>query len=769
MRIHHILVFLFSAGLSMFVQAQPCYLSVQGVVLDRATREPLSFTTIGIQELNEGLLADEDGKFVFHSVCPGEYHFQLHHLGCAPVNYFIRITQDTSLVLFLDHHTEFLQEVIVEGKPSTFQESQSQQSIPHAVLQQQAGKPLAEIISRIAGVRSLQNGSAISKPVIHGLIGNRVAVINNGLIQAGQQWGNDHAPEIDPLSATEIRVVKGSDAIEYGSNAIGGAVIVEAGPIPKDPHVHGVVNYGIRDNGWMHTLNARLQRSTHAFDWRIQFGGKTGGDQRTPDYFLTNTGTREIGLSLQLQRQRNENSQQFYYSLFHTRLGIFSGAHHSNLTDLEMAFAREVPFNINDAFSYRIAPPKQHVTHHLLKYARQYWLNEYTSFDWFYGLQLNQRAEFDIRRGDRSDIPALDLQMWSHTLKIVLNKRSGAWPMRTGLQLTYIDNENNPETGILPLIPDYREGNASLFGILKRKVNAWQFEAGGRYDLQAFKVWSVSTAIPRTIRITDHLYHDFAFSLGSVFSFGESQVRFNNALTSRSPEVNELYSQGLHQGVAGIEEGEVNLKAETGLKSTLTTFLHFESGFHLEVGLFSNRVNDFIYLRPTDELRLTIRGAFPVFRYEQDDAWIRGLDIVGVWDLGEKIEWTSRFSWLKGTLVANRQPLPLMPPWQWTNAVSMAFTDGKTRKGTRLQIEGEFNAAQKDWDEEREFVPPPEGYMLLTARLESAWRMSGTYTLYTSLSLENGLDSRYRNYLNRLRYFADEPGRSINFRVRLEF
>src|SRR5690606_9888188 len=107
------------------------------------------------------------------------------------------------------------------------------------------------------------------KPVIHGLTGNRVAVINNGVFQAGQQWGADHAPEIDPNAARLIRVIKGSDAIEYGSRAIGGAVVVEAGPIPDDPHIHGAAGYTVETNGWANTLYGRLQQGKGPLAWRF--------------------------------------------------------------------------------------------------------------------------------------------------------------------------------------------------------------------------------------------------------------------------------------------------------------------------------------------------------------------------------------------------------------------------------------------------------------------------------------------------------------------
>ena len=84
------------------------------------------------------------------------------------------------LTILLDHHGELLREVVVEGKPNSFQESQNQQTITSSMIRDQAGQSLADMTENIAGVRTIRNGSGITKPVIHGLYGNRVAIINNG-------------------------------------------------------------------------------------------------------------------------------------------------------------------------------------------------------------------------------------------------------------------------------------------------------------------------------------------------------------------------------------------------------------------------------------------------------------------------------------------------------------------------------------------------------------------------------------------------------------
>src|SRR5687767_708322 len=118
-------VFLFG----IFCHAQDCQIEISGYVLDRATREPLEFSSIGILELGTGTIADSTGYFQLTSLCGGDYHIQVNHLGCTPVKSFISLQRDTTVYFLLDHHEEFLNEVIVEGKEVDSKESHSRQVI----------------------------------------------------------------------------------------------------------------------------------------------------------------------------------------------------------------------------------------------------------------------------------------------------------------------------------------------------------------------------------------------------------------------------------------------------------------------------------------------------------------------------------------------------------------------------------------------------------------------------------------------------------------
>ncbi len=753
-----------------FLFAQKCTLTISGRILDKATKEPLEYTSVAFREGNRSVIADSAGYFRLGGFCAGAYHIQIYHVGCPPGHYYVTVSRDTVFTFYLEHHSQLLREIVVEGETGSYQESQTRQTLTASMIRNRSGQSLADLVDEVTGVRSLRNGGGIAKPVIHGMFGNRVAIINNGLLQAGQQWGVDHAPEIDPNTADRITVVKGSDAIEYGSQALGGAVIVEAGPILRDPHLHGTVGYTFTDNGRAHVLQARINSSMDKFDWRVTSSLKKAGDQSTPDYFLTNTGTSEYGGSLQTVFRPSEHTQHhLYYSYIRMQPGIFAGAHISNLTDLEEAIGRERPFNVRDDFAYSIAAPRQKVDHHLLKYSGKKIVEEFAFWEWTYGLQLNHRQEFDIRRGDRSEKPALDMALWSHALQTRYLNDRGKVRYKWGAQFRWTDNTNDAQTGILPLIPDYREGQAGLFGVGQYPKGVFTLEAGARYDLQAMRVWAITNTLPREIITRNHIMHDVALSAGVRYNpAADLETRMQHVLARRAPEANELYSAGLHQGVAGIEEGDWNLRSETSIKSMLTQMIEVKSFFHAEVTIYSHLIRDYIYLRPEDELRLTIRGAFPVYTYVQEHAWLRGVDVIWVSDFSHHLEWMSSLSWIRGTTISDQRSISLLPPLQIKSMISWAFHDHRVWKSSKVQVEGIYHARQRQWDVESELLEPPDDYFLLTLRFATGIKIRQD-VLHFSVACDNVLNTRYRDYLNRLRYFADEPGRSVSIRLRFDF
>jgi iron complex outermembrane recepter protein len=247
-----------------------------------------------------------------------------------------------------------------------------------------------------------------------------------------------------------------------------------------------------------------------------------------------------------------------------------------------------------------------------------------------------------------------------------------------------------------------------------------------------------------------------------------AETRFHNMFVRRSPEVNELYSNGLHQGIAGIEEGDWNLTPELSFKSIITQSFLLKELLHIELTAYAHFIDNYIFLKPQDELRLTIRGAFPVYKYVQENAFIRGLDLGVIADISENVEWSAKASLLKGSTYPGNVPLSLMPPAFYSTTLSWSIGELWKMKGTRLSIEGAYTAKQKNWDEEGELLVPPDDYFLVSGKIETGIKLKSN-KLNAGLQVDNLFNTEYRDYLNRLRYFADEQGLSVRINLRYEF
>lgn len=757
---------------------QECSITVQGSVKDISSHETLEYANIYVKELQTGTVTDEEGNFKLENLCAGGYHFLISHIGCEAVDHYIIIERDTFLNIHLHHHLEMLDELIVHGSSEPVEGIKTNSVISANTIVDNSNKNLADILDDIQGVSSLKTGSNISKPIIHGLSGNRIVMQNNGLVQKGQQWGNDHSPEIDPFTANHIAVIKGASSLEYAANALGGVILIESGKIKEDPHLHGLVNYKLQSNGLGHTLNARLKKYSSWGAWRVSGSAKLSGDHKSPDYFLTNTGRREFNAAANYQNHFGKKLfLDAYYSVFYTELGVLRGAHISNLTDLKEAFLRDEPFLTKDHFSYAFESPKQQVIHHLVKVALEHQLKSGHSLTYKYGSQFNSRKEFDIRRANRSDIPALSLQLQNHIVETsFLADLEHGMRVKTGIKFDFTDNSNNPETGVLPLIPDYRSTISSAFIIFKQVQNRFAYELGGRYNFETLEAITISRTPPREIERFNHIFHNYSFLAGVKANLFPS-YKFNVEIgySQRNPEINELYSNGLHQGVSGIEEGNRDLQAEKAMKLISTQYLNISDYLSLEATAYFQHFNNYIYLQLQDELRLTVRGAFPVFRYTSTKANLAGLDLMAKADVHHNFSLLFKYALVRGKDVINDLAINYLPSDNFTAGMTYAIKDGKKFKNNTIGLEGEYVFKQKHVEdevisdgEEEIRIAPPNGYFLLHLKAATECQLKKS-SLKFGFSIENMLNRSYRNYLNRHRYFADDTGIDIGWHITYVF
>ncbi len=735
---------------------ESCNLTLSGRLLSEHDDEPLAYATIYGLSAERGIQADSAGNFVFTNLCDGKQTFTFTHLGCDGESLSLDLRRDTQITVYLHHHDNYTETVTVSAATNAGYSRE---------LDDRAPEQLSDALERITGVSSLRAGTSAAKPVFDGVFGNRLSLQNNGIAQSGQQWGNDHAPEIDPWVAAYVRVVEGVEALKYAGPTVAATVLIEPAPLREDEVAAGKVAYGFQTNGRGHNLNARFSNGGR-LAYRLSATGKYFGDQRSPGYLLANTGRREGNAALQLAYFHNPKwTTRAYYSNFNANIGVLRGAHVGNLTDLELAINREQPFFTTDTFIYKLTSPKQVVSHHLAKVETEFRPNEDHRFTLRYGGQLNARKEFDVRRGELNDRPALSLQQFNHLFE-------GAWHHELGpdrhldasLQYELTFNDNQPGTGVLPLIPDYNANRASGYLAYHQEGEQFQYHAGLRFDQQYFEAITISRDLPRRIERFEHVFSTLGASFELRRKLNQStSLRAGLTLRQRAPQINELYSNGLHQGVSGIEEGDRFLAPEQSLKLTAGV-LFAGDRFTLNAGLFTQPIKDYIFLEPQPEFRLTVRGAFPVFLYRAGDALLYGANLRAFYVPHPKWELDGRLALVRGHNRTEDRPLVFMPADNLRLGLSYAPAEG-----LKLGADALFVARQTRLEDDQDFLAPPPAYALFDLSVSWELALPSNRSLHLRAAAQNIFDTRYRDYLDRQRYFTDATGRNLEVRISYEW
>lgn len=766
-----ILVAFFAIHAAMGAVAQPCVFEIAGHVEDADTKEKLIAATAFLQEAGRQIVTNEKGDFEFTGLCAGEYTLIVTHVNCDTVVRKIRLAKNYHTDILMPHSRKVLGDILVEaqkGVPNTG----FKKELTGRAFDETKGLSLAESLSKINGITMLQTGSTIAKPVIHGLHGNRILTINNGVRQEGQQWGNEHAPEIDPFIADKLIVIKGVDELRYGSDAIGGVILVEPKPLRNRPGYSVELNTAYFTNNRQYVFSGVFEQQIKrqpAFRYRIQGTYKRGANAATPLYRLNNTGSEEKNFSITAGWKKDRFNTELFYSHFETQVGIFTGSHIGNLTDLQNAIASTKP---DDVFlgqnTYQIQRPYQDVAHDLLK-SKTIWYMGKHKFSVLLAGQFNHRKEFDIVRSSSNKNPQLDLSIstlteeisWEHPRK---NNFSGIG----GLSLMQQDNSY----GGRYFIPNYFAYTFGGYYIEKWSRHQWELQAGIRYDHKRINT-------KRLKFNSDTINYDFSFStfassLNAAFKPSEHwHLNINVSLASRAPYVNELLSDGIHHGTATYEKGDIGLRPEQSINvSAGINYRHPSGLFDVDVLLYSNTIKDFIYQQPMpDNPVLTIAGAFPLLEYRQSNVVLNGFDVSATCKPFPSVEWISKFSLLHARNVSTNDWLILMPANRFANELTYSFKD--TKKITNAYVSAELMHAMQqknipsDANGRQDYKAPPPAYTLISMNASATTTVLKT-SVTASIGVRNLLNTVYRDYLNSMRYFTDEMGRNISIRLKFQ-
>ena len=645
-----------------------------------------------------------------------------------------------------------------------------------------------QAVENIPGVQAMDIGSGFSKPMIRGMGFNRIAVLENGIKQEGQQWGADHGLELDAFNIEAVNVLKGPSSLLYGSDAMGGVIDITSPPVPSVDMLFGDVTLlgksvngtlggsfmlGIKKSFWYAQVRYSEQ---HFGDYRIPTDTIVYLTQKMPVYGrkLKNTAgiERNIGFFAQYQRQRYKAN--YSVSNVYQKTGFFPGAH--GIPDVSRVE--------DDGDSRNMELPYSKVNHLKVTTLQQYaWEKLVLSGD--FGFQNNHREEWSVFHTHYGSQPvpekdldkelAFNLNTLSASVKVRFIG-SSSWEHALGWDGQH---QRNDISGYSFLLPEYYRSTTGLLWLTTYKPNNVISVSGGmRYDYGYIHISSHEDAY-----LADYLrkqgydeeqvehykwnshavkkkFGDYSFSLGLVWTPSERHmVKANVGRSFRLPGANELAANGVHHGTFRHEQGDTNLKSEQGWQMDASYNLRY-NGFSISVSPFVSWFSNYIFLRPTGEWSV-LPHAGQIYRYTGAEALFAGTEAT------IDIHFLRSFNYrISGEYVYTYNcdehiPLSFSPPFSMRNTLTWQ------RKQVMLYAEWQSIARQNRVDRNEDRTP---GANLFHLGGSLNIPIRGNQAIEITLTARNIFNTRYYNHLSFYRKVEiPEPGRNFQLLIKIPF
>ena len=718
--------------------AQPTF-PLSGRLSSSVTGEAVPGATVVLEELGREVASGADGTFAFDAVPPGAYHLRVRATGFSSRRTEVEVA-DTAVRVELQVDPELHFQEVVSVSPGARSQFESYQ--PTTVL---AGQELTTEIEMSLGatlehqpsvaVRSF--GPAPARPVIRGLDGDRVLIL-----QDGQRTGDlssqsgDHGVVVNPAAARRIEVVRGPATLLYGANAIGGLVNVITDEIPTTPE------QGVRGNA-VFDLGSAADRAAAAGDLHvgngtvalhIGGGGQRSGDVATPGGPVENSQARtafgNVGFAWTGERGYVGGS----YGYDDARYGI----------------------PVVEEGTLQLTPRRHALT---VRLGAERLTGAFNGF----------RATLAHRRYAHEEVEGVEIgtRFRNDTTEVELMASHAAVGRLTGSIGAWILDRAFDAIGEEALSPAVDQRGAAVF--LYEEV-AWPhvtLQFGGRLDHTRFS--------PRAE--ARRSYTNPSFSAGALFRPAAADdaltIAVSVARAARTPALEELFFFGDHHGNFAFEVGNPDLASERALGLDLSVRWR-SARVTGEVTVFRNAITDYIFRRPlTEEAFEASEDAFArrfpgrsvshdheedeealgfqLIEYVGADAVLHGVEAHADVQISPTIVAEAGFDYVRGTLEASADALPRIPP-------------ARLRAGLRYQR----NAFQAGGEvvrtaAQRRVFPsetPTGGYA--TLRLFGAYSFQAGGVLNTlTLRLDNATDELYRNHLSLIKNAVPETGRDL--------
>lgn len=687
-----ILVNLLVVSMASATNTDKLYTSLKGKITDK-NNEPLVGVNIYFPEIKTGANTDNNGNYSLNNLPKRTLLVQLTALGYKMIAVNIDLSSVSERNFVMEETIVEINEVIITGQSAATQLTKMPTPISIITktdLHQQASTNIIDAISHQPGISQITTGSGISKPIIRGLGYNRVVVVNNGVRQEGQQWGDEHGIEIDENDISRVEILKGPASLMYGSDAMAGVINLFSDPVLAQGKIrlNALANYQTNNGLMAYSLNFAGHKK--AFVWDFRYSNKQAhAYQNKADGYVYNSGFKENAVSGLVGVSNWWGYSHLTLSAYQLNPGIVEGERDSATgqfikpVDLGNGLVGEAIASHNDFLLYKQQIPYQQVKHY-----KAVWNNNFLigngSLKATAAYQQNRRQEFaDILAPEDYEL-YFQLHTLNYDIQYILPEKKG-WELSVGTNGMY---QNSLNKGAEYLVPEYRLYDAGVFAIAKKSWGKLNLSGGLRFDnrLQTVDALYLNADGEKSSESTPDALLRFAGfsrnfsgisgSLGATYQLSDNwSMKLNLSRGFRAPNISELSSNGVHEGTLRYETGDANLKPETSLQ------LDYELGFNTEhvnakLNLFTNNINNYIFSR---KLSSTISGdsiaeEVPVYKFTAGNAILSGVEIfVDVHP--HPLDWLhfqNSFSYVNAQL--SNQPdsakyLPFTPPAKWVSDI----------------------------------------------------------------------------------------------------
>jgi len=595
-------------------------------------------------------------------------------------------------------------------------------------IDQKPAAGLGDMLAYLPGIRSSSFAPGASRPMIRGLDGFRVLVLNNGMgVVDVSALSPDHAVPSSPTEAKRIEVLRGPSALAYGGNAIGGIVNVIDDRIPAVAPAKGyegtaTLQASSVDQGLQGAVDIKAGQGPWVFTFDA-FRHKTS-DYSIPVPAETLAYTEDAGEAPDTSTKQHNSFQDMKNV----------GAGVSYIGDFGYV---GLSYKKTDYLYGTAIDPDVSIDLHQTRWDARGAFN----LNWAGFNRLDASAGYsDYNHAEIEDgeLGTQFLSKGSEFRTALIRDGQGRWSGTVGLTGLKRDFE---AIGDEAFVPSTTTKQAGVFTQYRYDTGVWGVEGGARVD--DTKLTSAATSY-------DKDFNTLSASLGGFYRPSDhSFVGLSLTRSERAPSDVELLADGPHDGTGQFIIGDPDFRTEIGYSLELTghVVIDHDNRFAIDAHVYTSHFDNFIDLRPTGD----VDDDLPVFQYVQTDADLYGLEIEANTRLftfgSQAVSLDVAYDYVHGQ--SSIGPIVRIPP--------QALTLKLESKGGKWDSYFEVRGVDARKERLAAFETPTDGYV--TANLFTSYKIRPDTSLFAEV--RNIGDVEMREATSSTKDAVVGPGRNL--------